>query len=173
MPKMKRVSIVGCPGAGKSTFARALHKKTNLPLYPLDFYFHQKEFNYENNKHAWVDKVGELTSGDSWIVEGNYGSSYEHRIPKSDTLIFLDMPTLLSIWSVLKRRLEYRNKKRQEMPDQWKEKIDPTFFKYVVLFRIKSRKDVLNGIEKYKHDDLEILHFKSRKSAYKWLDSLK
>ena len=169
---MKRVTIVGCPGAGKSTFARELATKTNLPLHHLDFYYHQKDHDYENNKQAWLDKMAEITSNKSWIIEGNYGSSYGYRIPKSDTLIFMDIPSWLSTWSVIKRRVQYRNKKRNEMPDEWKEKIDPVFFKYVVLFRIKSRKDVIKGIEKYKHENLEVIQFKSRKAAYKWLESL-
>ncbi len=147
--RMKKISIVGCPGAGKSTFACALAQKTAIPLIHLDYHYHQSEKDYGSNTQAWLAKMAELTSGDSWIIEGNYGSSYAQRIPKSDTLIFMDMPSWLSVCSVLKRRFEYRNKKRAEMPDEWVEKIDPLFFKFVVLFRIKSRK-----------------------AAYKWLDGL-
>lgn len=169
---MKKITIIGSPGAGKSTFAKALSKKTKLPLYHLDYFYHQKNYDYEKNKQEWLNKMEELTSKSSWIIEGNYGSSYEYRIPKSDTLIFMDMPSWLSTWSVLKRRYQYRNSKRDEMPDDWKEKIDPIFFKYVVLFKIKSRKDVINGIEKYNHNNLEVIHFKSRKAAYKWLNRL-
>ena len=36
---MKRVIIIGCPGGGKSTFARALHGKTGIPLYHLDLLY--------------------------------------------------------------------------------------------------------------------------------------
>ena len=169
---MNRISIVGPPVDGKSTFARALAAKTNLPLQHLDFYYHETGKDYENNNQAWLDKITELTSNESWIIEGNYGSSYEQRISKSDTLIFMDMPSWLTIWSVLKRRIEYRNKKRLEMPDDWVEKINLVFFKFVVMFRINSRQDVLDGIEKYKHKNLEIITFKSRKAAYKWLDKL-
>jgi adenylate kinase family enzyme len=92
---MKKVTIIGSPGAGKSTFAKALSKKTNLPLHHLDFYYHQKKFDYENNKQVWLDKINQITSKPTWIIEGNYGSSYEYRIPKSDTLIFMDIPTWL------------------------------------------------------------------------------
>jgi adenylate kinase family enzyme len=169
---MKRITIVGSPGAGKSTFAKALAKKTKIPLHHLDFYYHQKKFDYENDKQAWLRKLNELTSADTSIIEGNYGSSYEQRIPKSDTLIFMDMPAWLSTWSVLKRRVQYRKKRRDEMPAEWKEKIDPLFFKYVLLFRLKSRKDVVNGIEKYKHDGLEIIRFRTRRAAYRWLDEI-
>jgi adenylate kinase family enzyme len=166
---MNRISIVGCPGAGKSTFARALAKKTGIPLHHLDYYYHQKDKNYENDKQAWLSKLVELTAEESWIIEGNYGSTYAQRIPASDTLIFMDMPAWLSTWSVLKRRVQYRNKKRQEMPDDWKEKLNPIFFKYVVLFRLKSRKDVVQGIETYKHKDLTVITFRTRKAAYTWL----
>jgi adenylate kinase family enzyme len=166
---MKRVSIVGCPGAGKSTFAAALAKRTKIPLLHLDFYYHEKGRYYEDNKQAWIDKVETLVQGDSWIIEGNYGTTYPLRLPKSDTLIFLDIPTWLSVWSVLKRRFQFRNKQRAEMPSDWVEKIDPIFFKYVLLFRIKSRKDVVAGIEKYRHKNLEVITFTSRKAAYKWL----
>ncbi|NBU34273.1 AAA family ATPase [bacterium] len=169
---MKKVSIIGCPGAGKSTFARALSNKTSIPIEHLDFYNHQKEHDYENDKVSWIDKIGELTSNDSWIIEGNYGSTYEQRFTKSDTLIFMDISSWLSIWSVIKRRIQYRNKKREEMPDDWIEKIDPVFFKYVVLFRLKSRKDVVDGINKYRHNNLNVITFKTRKAAYKWLDEL-
>lgn len=34
---MNKIIIIGCPGAGKSTFARRLRDITNLPLYYLDY----------------------------------------------------------------------------------------------------------------------------------------
>lgn len=34
----QKAIIIGCPGAGKSTFARVLSDKTHLPLYYLDMY---------------------------------------------------------------------------------------------------------------------------------------
>ena len=36
---MKKVMVIGCSGSGKSTFSRALHDKTNIPLYYLDMLF--------------------------------------------------------------------------------------------------------------------------------------
>ena len=40
---MQRVMIIGCPGAGKSTFARALAEKTGLPLIHLDLIWHKPD----------------------------------------------------------------------------------------------------------------------------------
>ena len=36
---MQKVIVIGCPGSGKSTFARALQAKTGLPLVHLDMLF--------------------------------------------------------------------------------------------------------------------------------------
>ena len=36
---MKKIIVIGCPGSGKSTFARALHDKTGIPLYHLDMMY--------------------------------------------------------------------------------------------------------------------------------------
>ena len=36
---MNKVIVIGCPGSGKSTFSRALHEKTGLPLIHLDLLY--------------------------------------------------------------------------------------------------------------------------------------
>ena len=38
---MDKVVVIGSPGSGKSTFARKLRDKTNLPLYYLDMIWHK------------------------------------------------------------------------------------------------------------------------------------
>ena len=40
---MRKVIIIGCPGAGKSTFARKLRDDTNLPFYYLDMLWHKED----------------------------------------------------------------------------------------------------------------------------------
>lgn len=45
---MKKVLILGCPGAGKSTFARKLRDKTGLPLYYLDMIWHKPDQDNDN-----------------------------------------------------------------------------------------------------------------------------
>ncbi len=40
---MKRVIVIGCPGAGKSTFVRKLAANTRLPLHYLDMIWHRAD----------------------------------------------------------------------------------------------------------------------------------
>ena len=39
----QKAIVIGCPGAGKSTFARKLRDKTHLPLYYLDMLWHKPD----------------------------------------------------------------------------------------------------------------------------------
>lgn len=128
---MKRVVIIGCPGAGKSTFSRQLAQATNLPLVHLDFYYHDDRFDYQHDKHEWRKLVALLADKERWIIEGNYKSTFELRFPRADTIIYFDYPRYISVWRTLKRRAQYHNKLRPEMPANWQEKISPEFMKFV------------------------------------------
>ena len=39
----QKIIVIGCSGAGKSTFARALAEKTGLPLCHLDLIWHRAD----------------------------------------------------------------------------------------------------------------------------------
>ena len=36
---MQKIIVIGCPGSGKSTFSKALHKIIGIPLFHLDMLF--------------------------------------------------------------------------------------------------------------------------------------
>ena len=85
---MKRVIVIGCPGSGKSTFARALHDKTGLPLHHLDMMY----WNADKTtvpKEVFRARLAELLTEDAWIIDGNYGSTMETRMAACDTVFFL------------------------------------------------------------------------------------
>jgi adenylate kinase family enzyme len=170
---MKHILITGSGGAGKSTLARALSEKIDVPVIHLDYYYHQTDKDYVNNKQVWIEKVHSLLDQKSWIIEGNYSSTYEKRFALADTFIFLDIPVYVTMWSIVKRRYVYRNKSRPEMPEDWQEKLNWEFLRYVYRFNKDSRQKLVDEMEKFKHKNLEIHTFTSRKKAYKWLENIK
>ncbi len=165
---MKRIAVVGCPGAGKTTFVRKLAEKTKLPVVHLDYYYHQKKYDFYNNSDAWIKKVNELIQRDMWIMDGNYKSTFDSRFKRADTIIFFDFPRRTSLYGALKRRMQYRKKFREDMPSDWKEKADLTFLKYVWSFNKNSRHKVTEALEKNK--DKTMVVFKNRKQVKKYLD---
>ena len=168
---MKRVAVLGCPGSGKTTFARKLAAKTGLPLIHLDFYYHQTEHDYLHNETAWTAKAKQLISQDSWIMDGNYRSTIDLRLKRADTIIFFDFPRRKSLHGVIKRRIQYRNKRREEMPSDWQEKANLKFLLFVWRFRKNNRVKTLKAIEA--SSGKNIIMFTNRKQVNKYLSAVK
>ncbi len=73
---MQRVMIIGCPGSGKSTFARSLTAKTGLPLYYLDMMYWNPDRTIKP-KEEFRAALRETVALPEWIIDGNYGSTLE------------------------------------------------------------------------------------------------
>jgi len=164
---MKRVAVIGPPGAGKSTFAKALASKTGLPLIHLDYYHLDSKHDYPHNHDAWNKLVLELAEQDEWIMEGNYGATYNERFNRADTIIYLDCPRRTAIASILKRRIKYHHKPRTEMPEDWKEKFDWGFIKYAWKFPGASTDKIKAHLHEQPTNKVVIL--KSREEAENYI----
>src|SRR4030081_3739817 len=106
---MKKIVIIGSPGAGQSTFAQALGKVLQIEIFHLDHYFWQpgwKEYPRETRIKIQQQLVKEK---DQWIIEGTYLGSSDSRLHAADTIIFLDMPCFLCLKQAIKRYLKYRH----------------------------------------------------------------
>ncbi|OAV43602.1 hypothetical protein [Lewinella sp. 4G2] len=136
---MQRVLIIGCCGAGKSTFARKLADATGLPLIHLDQAYWQPDWT-EPPKAEWEAKVTELVARDAWIMDGNYAGSLSLRLPRADTVIYLDYPTAKCLWRVVKRVTKYHGQQRPDMPPGCHERFDWEFFHYVATFNLTRRR---------------------------------
>lgn len=102
---MRRIVILGGAGSGKSTLARRLGAVLDLPVTHLDVLFWRPGWA-EPDDAGFRARVAESVSGDGWISEGNYSSkTFDLRIPRADTVIWLDPPRLTRLRRVLWRTL--------------------------------------------------------------------
>ena len=108
---MCKVIVIGCPGAGKSTFARKLRNATNLPLYYLDMLWH-KEDKTNISREEFDTKLKDVLKKDKWIIDGNYLRTLEMRLKECDTVFLLDYPLEVCLDGA-KSRI---GKKREDMP---------------------------------------------------------
>ena len=158
---MKRVIVIGCPGSGKSTFARALRDKTGLPLHHLDMMY----WNADKTtvpKEIFRAQLAALLTEDAWIIDGNYGSTMEARMAACDTVFFLDYPAEICLAGIRERQ----GKPRADMP--WIEtEDDEEFLAFVRTYNEQSRPAVLTLLEKYR--DKQIVIFRTRTEADEFL----
>ena len=74
----KRILIIGCGGAGKSTLARQLGKKLNLPVVHLDKIWWLPNWQNRTKEEFDILLKEELTKP-CWIIDGNYQRTFEQR----------------------------------------------------------------------------------------------
>ena len=154
---MNKAIIIGCPGSGKSTFSRALHKLTDLPLYHLDL-LNWNSDKTTVSKEVFLERLQNVLVLDKWIIDGNYGSTIELRLKECDTVFFLDYPVEICIDGIKQRK----GKERSDIP--WIEtENDEEFMEFIRNYNIQSRPKVLSLLEKYSEKDIVI--FKSREEA--------
>ena len=167
---MNRIMIIGCSGAGKSTFARKLHAITKIKLIHLDQYFWQPNW-VKTETIAWKEIVYRLTKQPTWIMDGNYGGTMDIRMKRADTIIYLDYPTWTCLWRVTNRTFKNWGKRRFDMPNGCEERFDLKFFHYVATFNHLRRKKLLNKLNQC-NEEKKIFVFRNDKQANRFLENL-
>ncbi|MCL2376921.1 MAG: hypothetical protein FWC76_05925 [Defluviitaleaceae bacterium] len=140
----KRIAIVGSGGSGKSTLARQISATTGLPLVHLDMEFWRPGWE-QTPQNEWIAKIETLIQRESWIIDGDYGSTLAMRFAAADLVIFLDISRFICLFRVLKRK----NKARTDFPDFLEDKLDWVFLKWIWKFPKNNRKHILKLHEKY------------------------
>ncbi len=153
--------IIGCPGAGKSTFARKLSDKTQLPLYYLDMLWHKSD-RTTVERNIFDEKLTEIISGDEWIIDGNYGRTLEMRIQACEVIFLLDFPVDECLAGAESRI----GKQRVDMP--WIEtEFDDKFRKWIIDFPKNELPKVYELLEKYKSKkEIHVFHSKAEINKY-------
>lgn len=103
---VRRVSVVGTSGCGKSTVARKLAAILDVPHLELDGINHQT--NWEPlPREEFQRVVGAKAAADGWVIDGNYGSVRPLVWARADTVVWLDLPRPIVmrqvIWRTVRR----------------------------------------------------------------------
>jgi adenylate kinase family enzyme len=160
---MKRILIIGSSGAGKSTFARRLHKTSNIKLVHLDQLFWKPNW-VESSKDEWRKTVEQIVKGDEWIMDGNYSATLEPRIEACDTIIFLDLPPAVCVYRILKRVAFYKKGSRPDMAEGCDERFDFSFLRWVWDYPNRTKPKVEALLEKHRSGKT-VFHLKSNKEV--------
>ncbi len=159
-----RILILGCPGSGKSTFARALAARTGLPVVHLDNLWWRADGTHIS-REDFDRALGELLEGERWILDGDYSRTYEVRLRAADTVVFLDYPEDVCMDGIRRRVGE----ERPDMP--WKEStLDPELVAMVKNFATDNRPVLLSLFRKY--PEKQVIIFTSRDEADRWLSQI-
>ena len=120
---MRRVSIIGTSGSGKSTVGAFVADRLGVPYIELDSIFHQPNWT-QLPVAEFERRVEEAAAGPSWVIDGSY-SAVRHLIwPRAECVVWLDLPRLLVTARVLRRTVK-RCATRQQLwngnRDRWRD----------------------------------------------------
>lgn len=103
---VRRISVVGSAGSGKSTLARRLAAILDVPHVEIDAIYHLPGWQ-ELDRSELRSRLDELTTGDGWVVDGNYRECVvEGPVwARADTVIWLDLPRSVVMRQVVSRTL--------------------------------------------------------------------
>ena len=169
---MERILIIGCGGAGKSTFSRKLQKLINYEIIHLDKLYWKPNWQ-AMEEQKWIELVQDIIKKENWIMDGNYNGTMELRLQRADTVIFFDFPRIICLWNTFKRIIKGKVFKieRKDVTKGCKEKFDFSFFKWIWNYNNKNRPKYMNLLTSLKGKK-KIVIFKNYKDVNKFLQNL-
>lgn len=166
---MERILIIGCGGAGKSTMARQLGDKLQIPVVHLDKLFWKPGW-VEETLEEFDRKLAVELENPRWIMDGNFNRTMPQRVAKCDTIIYLDFSRVACLLGVLKRVITTYGTVRPDMGEGCPERVDLEFLKWVWNYNRDKRErnyQLLNEAE-----NVETIVLKNRRMVRRFLRSL-
>ncbi|MBO4330628.1 MAG: adenylate kinase [Oscillospiraceae bacterium] len=158
---MRRVMILGCPGSGKSTFARALADMTGLQLIYMDRLFWNED-RTSVSRDLLDERLADVVKREKWIIDGNYQRTLRIRLDSCDTVFLFDLPLDVCLQGIRSRI----GTVREDLP--WVEpELDPDFEQYVKDFPTHQLPEIYELLKEYPQIDLTV--FKDRDDIEKYL----
>lgn len=166
---MERILIIGCGGAGKSTMARQLGDKLQIPVVHLDKLFWKPGW-VESSREEIDAKIMAEMAKPQWIMEGNYNRTLAERMRHCDTIIYLDFSRFACLMGVLKRVITTYGTVRPDMGEGCPERFDWEFLQWVWNYNKNKRESNYRLLNEATHAETIVL--KNRRAVKKFLKSL-
>ena len=121
---MRRIIVVGSQGSGKTSLARKLGRKLDLPVIHLDVLYWRPGWT-RSDTASFRARVTEAIAGDAWIVDGSFsGLAFDLTLARAQLLVIIERPRWLCQWRILWRSAFDRQTTRPDLPAGCPEQLD-------------------------------------------------
>ena len=166
-----KIYIVGSVGSGKTTLARKLSKKLQIPHFETDNFVWTRHpaGDIRNEIEVRDQLLLEAITTDNWIIEGVHIDWTDMGLQEADQIIFLDFPTTKRGRRIIKRYI-------RQLLHLEKTNYKPTFsifrqmFKWNKYFEEQMKQEFLIKFSAYEH---KVRRFQTDKEVEEWFHQLK
>jgi adenylate kinase family enzyme len=172
---VRRIAILGPPGAGKSWLARQLAGILDVPVIHLDRLYWKPGW-VPTPDPEWEAIQRRELERDSWIADGIQEERIEPNLwlDAADTIVFIDASPATCIRRATKRRLDSAD--GPEMPADCKPapfyKAFPRFLRFLDVYRRVVRPEVLTELARHEQRQ-QVAILRNEEDVQRFLASVK
>lgn len=176
--RYKRILVIGSTGAGKTTFARQLAARLNIPYIELDSLYWEPNWTARPLYEFRAD-VEEFASGEAWIADGNYTSARDALWPRAQVVIWLDYGFWLTFGRLMRRT--YRriftseklwNGNRENVWNSLKLWSKDSLIHWFFKTFWRRRREIPEVLRWPEHSHLTLVRLRSPREAQEWLSNI-
>lgn len=172
---MRRINVVGTSCSGKTTLARELARRLDMPHVELDALYWGPHWT-PVPPEEFRARLSAALEQDRWVADGGYATVRDITWQRADTIVWLDYPmrTVLARWA---RRTAARIRSREEFwPGTGNRESVRTAFRrdgliWWILGTHRRRRRSMASAMRTRHD-LRWIRLRSPAEAERWLASV-
>jgi adenylate kinase family enzyme len=164
--------VGGISGAGKTTFARELCRRTGLPYFEMDGFFHGPDWV---RVPTAVDDVAAVVAQDAWVFDSHgYAEVRDLMWSRVDTVVWLDFARHVVTGRVTRRSVA-RAWDQEPMfngnTENWRMWIEPDHpIQWSVRAYNARREDMRTRFAAPTTAHVRKVHLRTPRAAQRWLD---
>jgi adenylate kinase family enzyme len=174
---MRRIAVMGATCSGKSTLARRLAERLDLPYVELDALYWGENWQ-QPEAEDFRRRVEPIVRGEAWVVDGNYSSTLGDLVlRRADTLVWLDPSLARVLWRVTRRTLS-RITRREELwsgnRETWRNALlsRNSLFVWALRTHGRFRRRLPQRLARPEYAHVRLVRLANSADVQRWLSSL-
>ncbi len=174
--KWERIAVVGVTGSGKTTLARTLAQRFNVPHVEFDSLYWGPGWT-ETPREVFRERVAQALSKAAWAADGNYSQARDIVWSRATALVWLDYDWPMIFWRLASRTFQ-RVAAREELwngnRENWREALfsRDSLFLWALKSRPKHRREYPALLAHPTYAHLWVVRLRSPLVTHRWLADL-
>jgi adenylate kinase family enzyme len=176
LPVLLRGAVVGVTGSGKTTLARELARRFDVPHIELDALYWGADWTPRPDE-VFLALADVALRGEAWTVDGNYGKVRDLVWRRANVLVWLDYALPVILWQLTKR-IWRRGLTHEELWNGNREQVWPHFFTRDSLYwwALKTygrrRREYATLPQRPEYAHLQVVRLRTPQETARWLEKL-